>query len=276
MSRRGRSGPVISLFAFQDIITSVTAIVIVVTLFLALDLVQRRQEQFSETPTELANEVKDRIANGIKELTKLRDELEHTDELVKQVANTSPAELRSEIARRERAIDNLRDDLKRQEDRRKRLILAEEAAAAERFDLAPIRQQIEQTERETRELRGQLEKETQENRVLFTLPQGFQRDGWVVVVESEQIAVAPMGRNANPKVFVSTGTVFKSSAAEEMMSWIDRSKLQAAYFFLLVRPSGSGTFSNLENSLKRKSIAFGFDLIDSHRVVLHPERGAAP
>ncbi|MBC7817117.1 MAG: hypothetical protein IAG10_09545 [Planctomycetaceae bacterium] len=42
----------ISLFAFQDIITSVTAIVIVVALFLALDLVQRKQGQASESPGE--------------------------------------------------------------------------------------------------------------------------------------------------------------------------------------------------------------------------------
>ena len=34
MSRRGRSGPTISLFSFQDIITSVTAIVTVITLLL--------------------------------------------------------------------------------------------------------------------------------------------------------------------------------------------------------------------------------------------------
>ena len=71
MSRRGRSGPVISLFAFQDIITSVTAIVIVVTLFLALDLVQRKQGQASESPTVLAEELVARITALEGELAKL-------------------------------------------------------------------------------------------------------------------------------------------------------------------------------------------------------------
>ena len=54
MSRRGRSGPAISLFSFQDIITSVTAIVTVIALLLALDLVQRKQSQSSDSSAAMA------------------------------------------------------------------------------------------------------------------------------------------------------------------------------------------------------------------------------
>jgi len=56
MSRRGRSGPTISLFSFQDIITSVTAIVTVITLLLALDLVQRKQSKAGDSSGNLAVE----------------------------------------------------------------------------------------------------------------------------------------------------------------------------------------------------------------------------
>lgn len=276
MSRRGRSGPVISLFAFQDIITSVTAIVIVVTLFLSLDLTQRNQGQAAATPVELVDEIEERISAIETELSTLRRELQSTDELIKQVASTSPTELKAEINRRERVLDALQREFKRQEDRRKQLIQASEAVAAERFDLAPLQQKIEQTVRETRNLQGQVDQETQENRILFTLPRGFNKEGWIAVVEFGQITVAPMERNAKPMVFVSTGAVFKSTAAEEMMTWIDRSKLRSAYFLILVRPTGARMFSDLEECLHKKSISFGFDLIDAHRTVLHPERGAAP
>jgi len=276
MSRRGRSGPVISLFAFQDIITSVTAIVIVVTLFLALDLVQRKQGQASESPVELAEEIERRIAAVEAELVKLRSELENADELVKQVASTSPAELKSEIVRRERVLEDLRREFQRQEERRTRLITHEQAVAAEKFDLAPLRQRIEQTERETRELQGQLDQEQQEDRVLFTLPRGSNKEGWIAVVESGKITVAPLGRAAKPQVFASAGTVFKTSAADAMIAWIDRDRLRSAYFLVLIRPAGSRTFSDLEEAFHNKSISFGFDLIDAERTVLHPERGSAP
>lgn len=68
MSRRGRSGPAISLFAFQDIITSVTAIVIVVVLFLALDLVQRKESARADSPVGVAADLTDRIAELKREL----------------------------------------------------------------------------------------------------------------------------------------------------------------------------------------------------------------
>ena len=276
MSRRGRSGPVISLFAFQDIITSVTAIVIVVTLFLALDLVQRKQGQASESSAALALELVARIADVESELAKLRKELDRTDDLVKQVASTSPAELKAEIVRREHVIEDLRRELQRQEEKRTRLVAQEQAAATEKFDLAPLRQRIEQTARETREMQGQLDQEKQENRVLFTLPRGFNKEGWIAVVESGRITVAPLGRAAKPQVFVSTGTFLKKSAADALIDWIDRDRLRSAYFLVLIRPNGSRTFAELEDVFRDKSISFGFDLIDAERTVLHPERGAAP
>jgi hypothetical protein len=276
MSRRGRTGPVISLLAFQDIITCVTAIVIVVVLFLTLDLLQRKQGQASESPAALADDLAARIADVEAELAKLRQELDRADDVVKQVASTFPAELKVEIVRRERAIEDLRREQQRQEERRTRLVTQQQAAAAEKFDLEPLRRRLEQTVQETRELQGQLDQEKDENRVLFTLPRGSNKDGWIAVVESGRITVAPLGRASKPQVFVSTGTIFKKSAADALIDWIDRDRLRSAYFLVLIRPAGARTFSELEEALQGKSISFGFDLIDAERTVLHPERGAAP
>ena len=114
------------------------------------------------------------------------------------------------------------------------------------------------------------------NRVLFTLPRGFNKEGWIAVVELGRITVAPLGRAAKPQVFVSTGTFLKKSAVDALIDWIDRDRLRSAYFLVLIRPVGARTFSELEDAFHGKSISFGFDLIDAERTVLHPERGAAP
>ena len=92
MSRRGRSGPTISLFSFQDIITSVTAIVTVITLLLALDLVQRKQSDAGDSSGALVVELAARLAQIEDELTELRAATASTDELVREVAATSPAD----------------------------------------------------------------------------------------------------------------------------------------------------------------------------------------
>lgn len=79
-----------------------------------------------------------------------------------------------------------------------------------------------------------------------------------------------------PQVFVSTGVILKTTAADALAEWIDRDRLRSAYFLVLIRPNGLRTFDALEETLRGKSISFGFDLIDADRTVLHPERGAAP
>ena len=213
-----------------------------------------------------------------REFTVVRGRVDGKWEIIKDESRlpSTPAELKAEIARHERTIEDLRRELRRQEERRKRLVAQQQAATAEKFDLDPLRRRLEQTLQETRDLQGQLEQDKQENRVLFTLPRGSNKEGWVAVVESDKITVAPLGRAAKPQVFVTTGVILKTTGADALADWIVRNQLRSAYFLVLIRPNGSRTFDTLEEALRGKSVSFGFDLIDAERSVLHPERGAAP
>src|SRR4051812_47012023 len=107
MSRRGRSGPAISLFAFQDIITSVTAIVIVVVLCLVLDLVQRKQTKHADSSSGVATDLSSRISEIETEIARLKEATAKTDSTVKEVARFSPAELQSQTDASELAIREL-------------------------------------------------------------------------------------------------------------------------------------------------------------------------
>ena len=141
MSRRGRSGPTISLFSFQDIITSVTAIVTVITLLLALDLVQRKQSKAGDSSGNLAVELVARLAAAEVELAELNAVAGTTDDLVREVAATSPAELRNEIAERQSAIVELERERTRLERQRGQWKTREKQAQTEQFDLEPVRKQ---------------------------------------------------------------------------------------------------------------------------------------
>ena len=277
MSRRGRSGPTISLFSFQDIITSVTAIVTVITLLLALDLVQRKQSDAGDSSGALVVELAARLAQIEDELTELRAATASTDELVREVAATSPAELRNEIAQRESAIAELELERARLERQRTGWKAREKAERAEGFELEPVREQQARVEREAAELEQQRKEERAENRTVFSLPHGFQKEGWLVVIGAKQIDVAPLGRPARPVAFVGKGLpLFGTSAAGAFEKWIDDQGLRSAYFLLLVRPEAARTFDEVEELLTKKSVSHGFDLIGADQSILHPERGAAP
>ena len=277
MSRRGRSGPVISLFSFQDIITSVTAIVTVITLLLALDLVQRKQSQAGDSSGNLAVELTARLAAAEAELAELNAAAGTTDDLVREVAATSPAELRNEIAQRESTIAELERERARLERQRGQWQTREKEAQTEQFDLEPLRQQQANALAEAAELDRQRTSEQVENRTVFSLPRGFQKEGWIVVIDATQIAIAPLGRPAKPVVVRASGLpLIGTSAAAGFVAWIEREQLRSAYFLLLVRPDAARAFDDVQELLTDKSISHGFDLIGADQSILHPERGAAP
>ena len=277
MSRRGRSGPTISLFSFQDIITSVTAIVTVIALLLALDLVQRKQAQSSDSSPAMAVVLMDRLEREEAKLARLLAMAENSDELVREVAATSPAELRNEIAERNSAIADLERERAKLEKQQQQWQAREKERLADQFDLEPLKADLAKTIEGIEALEQQRADERAENRTIFTLPRGMQKEGWLAVIDSKQIAVAPLGRAAKPTIFVATGiTLFGSSAAENFGKWVAEQNLSSAYFLLLIRPGGATGFDQLRDILEKKQVSHGFDLINADQTILHPERGAAP
>jgi hypothetical protein len=277
MSRRGRSGPAISLFSFQDIITSVTAIVTVIALLLALDLVQKKQSQASDSSAEMAVILQERLEQVESELRQLQTAAATTDDLVRAAAATSPAELRNEIAQRESAIEELQRERARLEQQGARLKSQEKEKLAEQFDMQPLKDQRTQALRAAEVLEQQIAEEAADNRPIFTLPKGLQKEGWLAVISDREIAVAPIGRAARPLKFTASGiALFGSSAADNFEKWINEQRLSGAYFLLLVRPEGDEVFDSTQSMLSGKSISHGFDLISADQPILHPERGAVP
>jgi len=277
MSRRGRSGPTISLFSFQDIITSVTAIVTVITLLLALDLVQRKQSQSSNSSASLAVDLVKCLERAESELARLRTVAATTDELVRAVAATSPAELRNEIAQRESAITELERERERLEQQNKHWRSREKEELSEQFDLEPLRDEQVKSERTASDIERQAAEERAENRTVFSLPRGMQKEGWLAVIDPRQISVAPLGRPSRPLHFAASGLpLLGSSATDNLEKWINEQRMESAYFLLLVRPDGASTFDDVQQMMERKSLSHGFDLVDADQTILHPDRGAAP
>lgn len=277
MSRRGRSGPAISLFSFQDIITSVTAIVTVIALLLALDLVQRKQSETKDTSRQIAIELAERIAAADAELAQLNTTVEFTDNLVQEIAETSPVELSAEIAHRESAISALKEQELRLEKQAQQWLARIKEKEVEQFELDPLRKKTEDALQEAAELEQQQAAVDAENRTVFSLPRGFQKEGWIAVIDQQLITVAPLGRPAKPVVLTATGLpLLGNSAAEELVEWLDRQQLRSAYFLLLVRPDASLNFHEVQELFSKKRLSYGFDLIGQDDAIMHPERGAAP
>lgn len=278
MPRRRRSRTVVSLFAFQDIITSVSGIIIVLVLLLTLELIDRPQAEGSPSSRAVADQIEQAIASAEQDLEALRETTGSTDELIREVANSPPAALRDQIGNLEQRIAQLQAQLALHREQAKQLEKAEEAAELQRFDLKETLESLDQARREVQTLETQLDEERRDNRLVYALPRGFEKEGWLALVEQHQIAVAPIGREAKPIFFTGTklGPLTVSSAADRFIEWITGQGASSTYVLLLVRPGGVEDFQKIDQQLTDRGIAFGFDLVGADESVLHPVRGAAP
>lgn len=276
MSRRGRSGPTISLFSFQDIITSVMAIVTVITLLLALDLVQRKESRGDDASAALAVELTARLNHAETELSQLQRIADQTDDLVRDVADASPAQLKDEIAKRDATVIELERQKARLEQQDKLWQGQKKSKLVEQFDLDPSRKEREKLEKTIAALDQQRRAEQTENRPVFAMPRGMQKEGWLVLIESDRISLAPLGRPAKPVVLTATGLpVVGPTAVQNFENWLDKQQLASSYFFVLLRPNASESFGEVCKMLDTKKISYGFDLVGSEQNIMHPERGAA-
>lgn len=273
MSRRGRSGPTISLFSFQDIITSVTAIVTVVTLLLALDLVQRKQAKSSDTSESTATDLAARVSEMELEISLLQSSMLASAGIAQAIAETTPTQLKNELIAKRASLDDLKSREARLEDQIAEWKRREKQELATQFDQQPQKDQRQATLESIAKLEQEIAKVESDDRVVYHMQHGSAKSGWIATVEANSIAVAPIGRRSRPTWFGVRGA--GGSASDSFFAWIKSQKLERDYFFFLVRPEGIREYSKIDEKWQDSGISRGFDLIDFDEVVLDPERGAS-
>src|SRR5689334_22415324 len=109
--RRGRGGNPFSLFAFQDIITSVSGIFIVIVLLLSLELIQRPAHS-SPAASSPINELTEAIRKAEAELQQLKRTATANHDLAVDLAKHTPESLREKIVELKSLIERRESELR--------------------------------------------------------------------------------------------------------------------------------------------------------------------
>lgn len=247
-------------------------------LLLSLELVERQEQDSQRITSSVAAEVELAISEAEAELETLQGSVQELNVLLSDIAETSPAELQNEIDSLRRRIEEKEQGLKQLRVQQEQLEEEKEDVLVQQFDRKDEREQLAQATQDLADLQKQIEQERNDDRLVFTLPKGFKKSGWLVVVESDSIEMAPLGRESQPIRFTSRPARFlgTETAADQFMKWARAKNASSSYFLLLVRPSGASLFDKLESRLALSGIQFGFDVIGENQSVIHPKRGAAP
>lgn len=273
MARRGRSGPAVSLFAFQDIITCVSGIIIVMVLILALELIER--PQLASGATSEDQRIHEAIASAEERLRELTAGSQESDELIRDLTSASPVQLHQDIALAQATLAALRRELDEQAAKSGKLATASVGLAAERQEREKESDALDRAARINRELERQLQRESRQNRPVYALPRGTTKSGWLVVLESRQVTVAPLGQSARPMHFArKPGSLFGGSAARQFLGWLRQQPSANSYFLVLIRPNAVAEFDEIETALTAGGYSFGFDVVGQDQLLIDPDRGA--
>jgi hypothetical protein len=270
----------ITFFAFADIITAVSGMLIFITLLLATDLGRPTDSRSEAANSETQKRLEETLAQQV-----VVDAQNRSLEQLLAAAETAPA-----AEKLEADITRLRAQLA--EEKKKHASVAEQLAASQSaveardrtLGLTDLKAQIQQTIREAESLAGQETKVREQMtdldqrvaRVESKLLNLRQREGklWLIPDKSsttkEAILAVVGGTGVKVLHFDHPDRVKDfagASARSEFSSYLGEAKPLDEYFVFLVRPSGIGLFGSVVRLARDKGFEVGFDALEEDKDV---------
>ena len=282
MSSRLRSlnSTKISFFAFQDIITCVSGILILITLILATEL----DRPTSRTTHDADPELERKLSETLRQQAEVDAQNRNLQGLL-AAAETAPA-----AEKLETDITRLRAQLA--EEKTKHASVAEQLAASQSafeardrtLGLTDLKAQIQREVQEAESLARQEAKVREEMTILeqrvasvqLKLLKLREREGklWLIPDKSfttkEPILATTSGSGAKVEQFDHPDQAkefSKSSAPTEFDSYLGKAKPLDQYVVFLVRPSGIELFERLLKLAREKGFEVGFDALEENREI---------
>jgi len=280
MGRR-KPAAAFSLFSFQDIVTSVTAILILVMLLLSVELISRRRSEAASDPAATRRDMTSTVDRLESQAATLREDL---------AARRSRGPART-VATAERQLARVREELEASRGHLAEATVTRRAAArllAEKEALAAAHagdaEEITRLEQESVESKARAElleeasrkeAERQERRkqeiadgeragteLVFSTPANSDRRAWLVELSRDGITALLLGSGRTERLGVDAG------AGSRFATWCGGLTPQGDYCLLLERPSAADQLrTDAEERLKERGVPFGIELVGEEQTV---------
>lgn len=268
---RRRAQPPFSLFAFQDIITSVTGVMVLMTLLMAVELLQRPFREAEAAAAPQAEDLPARLEEVAAEVEAMRTKLAAKQTELADSAGMSPAQLRQALAAVQADRASLAERLAQQRNSQAVLDAAKAKAAGAAPQRAAHQAEEGRLQRKAVELAAALEDLKRSKRLVFRADSNSDKQAWLVEVDSHGARVGPIGRSAPPATFHHQDPAAVDKA---FTAWVRNQDRRTTAFVLFIKPSGVEAADLLEKSLKGAGYTIGLDLLAEDMTVLDPKTGA--
>lgn len=251
MARRKRSLKLeISLFAFQDIIISVTGVLILIILLLVLEITIHSdtdglQQAFAASAAELREElqvVKD-------EIDQTATELEDSRHMVKQATLNPESLINNKLAQENDAIDDLNKKVSHldsianeiEQKKQKHAQVVKKNRKQEQESIKQAQEELATLEKKKRLLEEKMTEMGKEDQTHYLAPRGIQpKRAWMCDVSSrglELVLIDGTGR----KVTLRASNLESESPRlfNNLNRWLRKQKPTPEYILFVIRPSGA-------------------------------------
>jgi len=267
-SRRTSSSPPLLLLSFQDIITAVTAIFLLCTLSLTLDLLKRGTAATPSPEEQRNDQLAKRLEAAQQRRSELQAECDTCARMLTEYSGKGLAGLQTQReSLRERVADLEGKLLALQSRAREKEAHVQQAKSESEQAAADMRQDIEATHRSAEQDRRRTEELQRSNSLIYNPSPDTARRTWLVDLAETRICITPVD---NPGGRLELAADMDALGGGPFRGWLRQCSQDQDLIMVLIRPSGATRWDVVEPLLHGGRYAFGYDLIPEDRqVVVH-------
>ena len=260
MSRRRRGNHSrFSLFVFQDIITCVMGIMLLITLMLCLQISSASLSVPSKSD-ETIRRMQQQAASLTQEIESLQKTVDDQITLLTAGAIDDPELLRNRALTLETENNLAKADLTAmwQQQVSARETLSDLQRTSDQENAR--KSELTQLQQENARIMEELKQLKSGDRVIYNAHTSAASACWLVEMsDSGTFLTGELGKKQVP-------LEFKSRAA--LSAWIQQRHRAGAVFMLIVKPNAATVFEQLSDELRKQNITFGFDLLPQNQSAL--------
>jgi cell division protein FtsB len=268
MSRRKRkNNSGFSLFVFQDIITCVMGIMLLVTMMMCLQITAAVVSPEQTPAEETIRQMQRQAAALSAEIASLQSTVDENASLLNSGAINDPALLRDRTVTLDNDNQLAEIDVK--------ALWEQQTSGQETLDtLKKTAQRRSEQTRQTESLKQdnetldeKVKKLTRGDRVVYNAHTSESATCWLVeMTTTTDFQVAELGQRSQPRVF---------SSRSDLTSWILQRHQTGTVFMLIVKPAAADVLEQLTTDLRAQNVSFGFDLLPQDKTAIDPVSGAS-
>lgn len=262
-SRSGGADAPLSLFSFQDVITSITGIMILVVLLLVLEVIHSKT---SEPLKEIPTDVESRIASLQREKDRLDRKIKEIQGDVERLGGMNPEQVAADIKREKNRAAVLGG--KKEE--------CGDAIEQTHGDIRKIGEDIARLEQEKERLRRELEdliKQLAEAKRV-RLECRCSKQHILVQCSGKGIKAQPLDGRGEVLSFIPAGGTDRLASLRKFREWALKRDKGDVHFIAVVKPSAAPYAGQVVDTLRRDGFAVGYEPLEEDKTVISESQGS--